>query len=258
MTVEFDGNRYREASAHQKEWGAGILSELDLRGDEVVLDVGCGDGTITAQLADCVPCGRVVGIDQSVGMLEVAQSHARENLSFLLLDVTQALFESDFDLIFSNAALHWVKDHSVLLSTLHRALRKGGLLRANFGADGNCPTWFGVARQLMNSNQFRAAFANFEWPWYMPDLDSYRQLLEQSPFTKGEVWGEKTDRVFPDVDSMLRWIESPSVVPFKQHLDRHAGEQFHRRVAQHMIQRTKQDDGTCYEVFRRINVMATK
>ena len=110
----------------------------------------------------------------------------------------------------------------------------------------------------MNSDQFRAVFANFEWPWYMPDLDSYRQLLEQSPFTKCEVWGEKTDRVFPNVDSMSRWIESPSIVPFKQHLDRPTGEAFHQQVAEHTIERTKQDDGTCYEVFRRINVMATK
>ena len=146
VPVEFDGQRYRQTSAHQKEWGSRLISELELRGDESILDVGCGDGIITAQLADRVPRGRVLGIDSSTGMINVAQSNERPNLAFALLDVNAASFAEEFDIVFSNAALHWIKDHAKLLRILHRSLKDKGVLRVNFAADGNCQTWFRVAR----------------------------------------------------------------------------------------------------------------
>ena len=70
---EFDGQKYKKASAHQKEWGTRIISELCLTGEETILDLGCGDGVLTKQLADMVPRGKVLGIDASVGMIETAK-----------------------------------------------------------------------------------------------------------------------------------------------------------------------------------------
>ena len=75
MAHEFDGKKYEKASAHQKEWCAKLISELSLKGDERVLDLGCGDGTITARIAELVPNGEVVGIDSSTGMIDVAKSN---------------------------------------------------------------------------------------------------------------------------------------------------------------------------------------
>ncbi len=68
VSFEFDGQRYRQSSTHQKEWGMRPISELALRGDEAILDVGCGDAVLTARLARLVPRGRVLGIDASTGM----------------------------------------------------------------------------------------------------------------------------------------------------------------------------------------------
>lgn len=95
-TFEFDGERYRQASAHQEEWGTRLIAELSLRGDKRILDVGCGDDVLTAQLADCVPRRHVLGIDSSTGMLETARTNTRDNLSFTLLDVTTADFDGRF------------------------------------------------------------------------------------------------------------------------------------------------------------------
>ena len=75
MTYEFDGRKYEKASAHQKEWGERLITELSLQGDEQILDLGCGDGKLTAQLAELVPEGSVLGIDASRGMIEVAQKY---------------------------------------------------------------------------------------------------------------------------------------------------------------------------------------
>src|SRR5262245_23628710 len=187
--VEFDGQRYRQTSAHQKEWGSRLISELALRGDESILDIGCGDGILTAQLADRVPRGHVTGIDASAGMIETARTNQRPNLSFVRLDINATEYSAEFDVVFSNATLHWIKDHAKLLRLLHCSLDDGGTLRVNFAADGNCQTWFRVAHELIASDEFREAFTGFEWPWFMPAIDEYQRLLADSPFTDFKVWG---------------------------------------------------------------------
>ncbi len=84
MAHEFDGKKYEKASAHQKEWGTKLIAELDLNGDEIVLDLGCGDGTLSVQISEILPKGEVVGIDASQGMIDAALPKAKENLRFLL------------------------------------------------------------------------------------------------------------------------------------------------------------------------------
>ena len=125
MSHEFDGKQYEKASAHQKEWGSAIIAKLCLTGHERVLDIGCGDGLLTSQIADLLPHGEVVGIDASQGMIDVAREKERTNLSFRLQDIDSLDSVEEYDLIFSNAALHWVKDHNRMLRSVRRALRDG-------------------------------------------------------------------------------------------------------------------------------------
>ena len=112
---EFNGEKYKKASAHQKEWGEKLVAELDLKGDEFILDLGCGDGITTEKLAQLVPDGQVVGIDSSHGMIESAKKLGKGNLKFRILNINDINYKSKFDLIISNATLHWVKDHRKLL-----------------------------------------------------------------------------------------------------------------------------------------------
>jgi len=142
MTHEFDGKKYEQASAHQKEWGTKLITELDLLGTERVLDLGCGDGAVSARIAELVPNGEVVGIDASRGMVEAARAKGRKNLRFLLMDINELNYSDEFDVVFSNATLHWIKDHKHLLRNVGRALRQGGRLRFNFAGEGNCSRFF--------------------------------------------------------------------------------------------------------------------
>ncbi len=137
MTFDFNGKKYQKASTHQKEWGKRLINELDLGGDEKILDLGCGDGGITIQLAELVPNGMVLGIDASQRMIEVANNYRKNNLSFVLKDINSLDYEDEFDLIFSNATLHWIKDHDKLFRNVYSSLKKHGILRFNFVADGN-------------------------------------------------------------------------------------------------------------------------
>lgn len=258
MTFEFDGEKYKEASTHQKEWGNKIISEFQLRGDENILDLGCGDGALTVQLAALVPQGFVIGIDASHGMIKAAQNHQISNLEFKIMDINEINFKSEFDLVFSNATLHWVKDHGKLLNNVYNSLRNNGIVRFNFAAEGNCLNFFKVIKQVMGNEKFTAYFKEFNWPWYMPNIDEYKALLGQFPFKETKVWEENADRYFPEKEAMIKWIDQPSIVPVLKYVDDKDKQEFRDIVVNQMINETIQSDGTCFETFRRINLFAKK
>ncbi|MCI0541434.1 MAG: methyltransferase domain-containing protein [Verrucomicrobiales bacterium] len=258
MNLGFDGDKYRAASTHQKEWGTKLIAELKLKGTEHVLDLGCGDGVLTSQLAALVPRGGVVGIDFSQSMIDAASQHRQSNLRFELLDISQLANEDEFDVVFSNATLHWVRDHANLLRRVFCALKREGVLRFNFAGDGNCSTFIRVVREVMAAPQYADYFRDFEWPYYMPRIDDYRALASQFEFRELKVWGENADRFFPDTEAMIRWIDQPSLLPFLPCVVATQRDGFRAQVIARMISETKKDDGRCFEAFRRINVFARK
>ena len=258
MAYEFDGRKYESASAHQKEWGMKIIEELDLRGTEAVLDLGCGDGTLTARIAGLVPRGEVVGIDASQGMIDVARKKEAGNLCFVLMDINDLDFTGRFDVAFSNATLHWVKDHARLLRNVRRGLRRDGVLRFNFAGEGNCSHFFKVIREAMGLPGFSRYFEDYPWPWYMPPVAEYRTLLGQGGYHDTRVWGENADRFFPGEEAMVKWIDQPSLVPFLACVAGEDKAAFRQFVVTRMLQETRQADGACFETFRRINAYARK
>jgi trans-aconitate 2-methyltransferase len=258
MPHEFNGEEYKNASVHQKEWGSQIIAELPIKGSEKILDLGCGDGVLTAQLAARVPQGSVLGIDSSQSMIDTAQQHKLPNLVFQLKDIDNLDYENEFDLIFSNATLHWVLNHEALLYHTYISLKKGGLVRFSFAAEGNCATFFKVVKEVMEIPNYRRYFYSFEWPWYMPVVEQYEAQLKKQPFQSVRVWSENADRHFPDAESITKWIDQPGLVPFKAKVQPPARGFFRDLVVERMLEATKQPDGTYFEYFRRVNVLATK
>ncbi|MBP2030428.1 trans-aconitate methyltransferase [Methanohalophilus levihalophilus] len=258
MVYEFDGKKYEQASTHQKEWGSRLIAELNLKGNERVLDLGCGDGTLSVRISDFLPNGEVIGIDASRSMIDVAIPKERDNLHFLLMDINALNFVEEFDVVFSNAALHWVKDHHSLLRNVSHSLYDGGQIRFNFAAEGNCSSFFKVIREAMALGSYAEHFSTFEWPWYMPSVDEYSALAKSSGLCNVKVWGENADRFFPDSEAMIKWIDQPSLVPFISFLPKEKQMEFREFVINRMIEETRQEDKRCFETFRRINILAQK
>jgi trans-aconitate methyltransferase len=259
MKLDFDGEKYKLASDQQKAWGRLLISGLGLRGNEKILDLGCGDGALTAELAGLVPNGFVLGIDASQSMIETARkSHAGAGLQFRLHDINAIDFESEFDLVFSNATLHWIKDHGKMLRNVFRSLKDRGTARFQFAAEGNCSNLVRIVREVMSEQRYAAYFDEFDWPWYMPSVEEYRRLLENVPFAEKKVWIENADRYFESAEAMTKWIDQPSLVPFLACVAERARRPFRDAVVERMISRTRQRDGTCFETFRRLNVFARK
>ena len=205
----WDGKDYERHSSHQRQWGGGLIEELPLRGDERVLDLGCGDGTLTRSLADRVPRGVVLGVDAAPGMLEAARTKCGPNMAVRLLDLNALAFDGEFDVVFSNATLHWIHDHAPLLAHIHRALAPGGILRAQFGGDGNCPNFLECVRRQMAVPPFAQALAGFRWPWFFPGVSEYEALLSLSPFHEWRAWIEPKEQGFPTAEAIVGWIDNP-------------------------------------------------
>ncbi len=257
-TYAFNAAQYRQASTHQTEWGTAIIDSLALAGHERVIDLGCGDGRLTAALAARVPAGWVLGIDSSPAMIAAAKQFAGPNLSFQQADINDLDFVEDFDVAFSNATLHWVADHRRMLARVRRALQPGGRLRFQFAGQHTGKPFDDAAHETMADPRFAAHFAGFTWPWTMPAVEDYAPLVRDTGFAEHTVWGENKDRYFPDPDAMIRWVDQPCLVPFLPVLPESDRPAFRAAVIERIVRRTQGPDGRCFVTFRRVNVQATK
>lgn len=257
-TFEFNGDKYAKASRHQKEWGNKLISELQLRGNESILDLGCGDGLLTKQLSLLVPKGSTIGIDASNGMIEASEKHKNENLSFIKLDINKMDFKSEFDIIFSNAALHWIKNHRLLLENTFSALKPNGKIFWNFAGAGTCSNFLKVINEKIKDDKYNKYFHDFEWPWYMPTKSEYEILIKNTGFSEISVIEENADRYFSNAEEMIKWLDQPSLVPFIYNVPDEIKDDFRNDVINDMLKRTLQPDFTCFETFIRIKVYAKK
>ncbi|MEM7626269.1 MAG: methyltransferase domain-containing protein [Planctomycetota bacterium] len=254
----FDGEAYRQGSRHQNEWGRAMVDSVDWRGDERVLDLGCGDGALTAMIAERVPQGAVVGLDASGSMLDTARKRHAPNLSWQHGAMESIDAEPGYDLVVSNAAMHWVLDHDALLRLVYGVLKPGGRLRVNFMAEGNCATFMKTVGELMRADEFAFCFDGFVWPWYQPSADVYTRQITTAGFESASVVGQNRDRTFADADEMIRWIDQPALLPFLPRLLETLRPRFRQRVIETMTKRCGRADGGFFESFRRIDVTAKR
>ena len=191
-------------------------------------------------------------------MLEAAREKCGPNMRLQQLAIQHLTFESEFDVVFSNAALHWVHDHAAVLRSIHRALRPGGVLLAQFGCDGNCPNLLVCLHRQMETPPFPEAFAGYRWPWFFFSLPAYEGLLRASSFAEWRTWTEHHDQRFSGADALVGWIDNPCLIPFVQALPADLRKPFRDAVVQAMLRQTEQPDGTYLEPFRRIDVWARR
>src|SRR3954465_15696167 len=129
-----DGAEYDRLSTPMERLGREVLDRLELRGDETVLDGGCGAGRLTGLLIDRVPDGRVIGVDASASMIDAARERLGPDADLRVADLVGLDLGGDtVDVIFSTATFHWIADHDALFRSLRAALRSGGRLVAQCG-----------------------------------------------------------------------------------------------------------------------------
>ncbi len=184
MTQEsyaWDSAEYAKHSDAQYAWALELIGKLNLKGDESVLDIGCGDGRVTLVLAKQVSKGHVVGIDSSQSMIALAQKRLREsdcrNTAFAVADATALPFEDRFDLVFSNAALHWTRNHSAVLNGVNRSLKPSGYVLMQMGGRGNAQNLIDIIDGVRIRRKWRSHFDGFRFAYGFYGVHEYTGWL---------------------------------------------------------------------------------
>ena len=183
-TFQWDAKEYARHSSAQASWAKELIGKLAVAGDEALLDLGCGDGKITADLARLLSRGRVVGLDASPAMIELASerfpANRYPNLSFVRQDAAALELEEIFDLVFSNAALHWVRDHRAVLRGVGNVLRPGGRVLLQMGGHGNAAGVFAVVEELTASPRWQGYFDGFVPHYHFYGPKEYEPWLHEA------------------------------------------------------------------------------
>ena len=209
---KWNAEDYAKHSAAQREWAQALISKLALQGFESVLDIGCGDGKISAQLALAVKNGNVVGIDQSEDMIGLATkkypADKYPNLSFLQMDASDIHLPRRFDIAFSNATLHWVKDHLAVLRGVRSCLKDSGKILLQMGGRGNAADVFEALETVLQSPRWAPYFRGFTPPYYFYGTEEYEAWLPASGFRAERVELFPKDMQHKGLDGLLGWLRT--------------------------------------------------
>jgi trans-aconitate 2-methyltransferase len=184
IVTEWAASDYARISSLQKVMADEVLALLELKGSERVLDVGCGDGRITAEIAARVPQGAVVGVDPSIEMISYAQSHwgtkPGSNLRFEVADARHLPFKDEFDLVVSFNALHWIPEQQQALASIRASLTPGGMAQLRFVPHGERKSLEHVIRDTRHSAKWAPHFEGFHRPYLHLTVAEYGELAEKA------------------------------------------------------------------------------
>jgi trans-aconitate methyltransferase len=219
-TTDWDARAYTRLGEPQFRWAMALLDQLELRGDETVLDAGCGSGRVTAALLERVPRGRVIACDISMPMLAQARAtlgDANGRIEYVHADLAALGLEGVAEVVFSAAVFHWIPEHRALFRSLFRALVPGGRLHAQCGGEGNLARILDRADQLGAADPFAPYLAGFARTTTFARAEESELRLADPGFAQVRAWITPAPTAFASRDVYAEFVEK---VVLRDHLAR--------------------------------------
>jgi trans-aconitate methyltransferase len=253
---------YEKHSQAQKQWARELIAKLGLEGTEDILDLGCGDGKVTAEIATKTPSGSVVGVDNSSSMIELAAkrfpAQKYPNLIFMVMDAVRLAFIEGFDVVFSNAALHWAKNHQPIVEGLYRSLKPGGKILLQMGGKGNAEHVVSLLDKFQSNQKWRPYFRNFEFPYGFFGPQEYTQLLKEAGFDVCRAELITKDMAHEGQSGLEGWIRT-TWLPYTERVPEEKRDEFIRALATEYINQVPVDSsGKVHVAMVRLEVEAQK
>jgi trans-aconitate 2-methyltransferase len=253
---------YAANSVVQQTWARELIAKLGLRGDEHILDVGCGDGKVTAEIARAVPRGSVTGADASPQMIGFAKdkfpTDKFPNLRFRVMDARKIKFERRFDLVFSNAALHWVDDHEKFLRGAAAVLKSEGRLIVSCGGKGNAQDVFVALRPEMRLKRWREFFRKMPTPYFFYAPSDYEKWLPKFGFKIVSLKLVPKDATYDGANGFAAWLRT-TWIPYVQRVPENMREEFIAAITQRYVAKHPPDaDRKVHVKMVRLEIDAIK
>ncbi|MBW4619279.1 MAG: methyltransferase domain-containing protein [Cyanosarcina radialis HA8281-LM2] len=259
---EWQAKDYHKNSAGQHKFAKDLIAKLEFKGNERVLDIGCGDGKITAEIATYVTYGEVLGIDRSPNMIHFARSNFTTdkfpNLAFECQDARNLDFDDRFDLITSFSCLHWIIDHMPVLTGMQKSLKSGGKVALQFGGKGNAQKIKEAADEVIDREKWRQYFQDFDFPYAFYGVDEYRTWLNDAGLKATRLELVPKEMIHPDKAALEAWLRT-TWMPFTSRVSQDLQSEFIADTIEMYIRHNPPDDeGKIYVNMVRLEVEATK
>ncbi|MFB0563557.1 MAG: trans-aconitate 2-methyltransferase [Candidatus Lokiarchaeia archaeon] len=257
---KWDAEDYHKSSSEQQKWARELILKLKLKGNERVLDVGCGDGKVAAELAQQVPDGSVVGIDNSEQLIRFAQMSfppdRYPNLTFEPMEAKQLIFDAEFDVVFSNACLHWIIDHLPVLKGIKKSLKPSGRILLQMGGKGNAAKILEVLKPMIESGKWSSYFTNFSFPYAFYGSKEYKEWLEQVGLKSKRIELIPKHMVHKGKGGLVAWIRT-TWLPYTQRVPEELREEFIEELVDKYIKINPLDsEGFVHVPMMRLEVEA--
>ncbi len=251
-SLTWNSDLYDNKHDFVSQYGHDLIQILNPAKNERILDLGCGTGQLASEISELA--GEVVGMDYSTDMIQTARENY-PHIDFRVMDAADFSFPEPFDAIFSNAALHWVKDYNGAARSMYDNLKPGGRLVLEMGGQGNVATIAHTLQQVMAEHGYTPQSTYF--PWYFPTIGEYASVLEAAGFRV--IYAHHYDRPTELKDSdagIIDWLEM-FAEGFFADVSLNARIDFMHEV-QEQVRPTLFRDGKWYADYKRLRVVAAK
>lgn len=259
MKIKWDPKDYHDNSTAQYKIGKEFLDKLNLNGHEKILDIGSGDGRVTAEISTLlVKKGYIVGIDSSDEMVRFARDIypkvSFHSLYFKTKDAADLAFEDEFDMVISVSALNWIKEQPAVLKGIKRALKNGGKARLWMGGKGNLADYMEILLSVMRDNKWKQYFKSGDIPIYNFSEKEYTQWIKDAGMIMRRVELVDAVMIHDSLDLFKGWIKI-TTIPFAQRIPHQMMEEFLMTIAGNYLEKHPAEaDGKITLAMKRLEV----
>lgn len=226
--MRWDAEKYDSTHGPQIDVGLKLIETANVKANESILDIGCGTGRLTCELARLAHNGRVVGIDPSPEMFNKARemSSSLDNILLMNIPAQEMNFNNEFDLVYSNSALQWIKEQEDVIARSYKALRKNGRIAVQLPAKDFCWAMMDNIYSAIASIGLESKYKKMESPWRFPLKEEMEGFLKDAGFAKINTSYKDYSLLFESVNEVLGWGESAGLRPFLAPLNEKKQERF--------------------------------
>ena len=226
MKYDWDAITYDRISDAQESWGQEIIEYRKWKGNEIVLDAGCGSGRTIKILSIKVPQGKVIAVDSDLSMINLAKENLSKfsNIEFIKMDISEIELEDKVDVVFSNATLHWILNHKKVFERLWQILNFEGQLLIQCGGHRNLAKTLSILNKVSESKEFNNYFCNnkgediWKQTWYFAKKEDTEKIIQEIGFRNIQIFLEDREAKFHNKEEYFLFIKTIVLIPYLKYL----------------------------------------